>query len=41
MLMVGWGRDESAKKNYWKLKNSWGTNWGEQGYFYIVRKGDG
>lgn len=41
MLLVGYGRDESEKKNYWKLKNSWGSGWGVQGYFYIVRKGDG
>lgn len=41
MLLVGYGRDEQAKKNYWKLKNSWGIEWGVQGYLYIVRKGDG
>lgn len=41
MLLVGYGRDEQKKINYWKLKNSWGVNWGMQGYLYIVRKGDG
>ena len=41
MLLVGYGRDDSHKKNYWKLKNSWGVGWGQQGYLYIVRKGDG
>lgn len=41
MLLVGYGRDETHKKNYWKLKNGWGASWGHEGYLYIVRKGDG
>lgn len=41
MLMVGYGRDDSVNKNYWKLKNSWGSSWGQQGYLFIARKGDG
>jgi hypothetical protein len=41
MLLVGYGRDDQKKKNYWKLKNSWGSHWGEQGYLYIIRNGDG
>jgi C1A family cysteine protease len=41
MLLVGYGTESSSKKNYWKLKNSWGAEWGQQGYLYIVRKGDG
>ena len=41
MLLVGYGRDEQKKKNYWKLKNTWGASWGVEGYLYIVRKGDG
>ena len=39
MLMVGFGKD--GKNNFWKLKNSWGSSWGSQGYLFIVRKGDG
>ena len=33
--MVGYGHDASKKKDYWKLKNSWGADWGQQGYLFI------
>jgi cathepsin L len=26
--------------NYWKLRNSWGTGWGESGYFRFDRGSD-
>lgn len=41
MLLVGYGRDEEKKRNFWKLQNSWGVGWGQQGYLYIIREGDG
>lgn len=41
MVLVGYGYDDKAKKKFWKLKNSWGADWGQQGYLYIVRSGDG
>eukprot|EP00743_Colponemidia_sp_Colp-15_P000063 GILK01000076.1.p1 GENE.GILK01000076.1~~GILK01000076.1.p1 ORF type:complete len:320 (+),score=52.12 GILK01000076.1:34-960(+) len=33
--LVGWGSD--AGTDYWTIANSWGTGWGEQGFFRIKR----
>lgn len=35
--MVGYGTDESNGLNYWLLRNSWSTYWGDEGYFKIAR----
>jgi len=35
VLMVGY--DDTAEIPYFKLKNSWGTLWGEDGYFRIAQ----
>jgi len=33
--IVGWGEQSNTK--YWIVKNSWGTDWGDDGYFKILR----
>ncbi|RCN47361.1 hypothetical protein ANCCAN_06649 [Ancylostoma caninum] len=33
--IVGWGRENGT--DYWLIANSWNTDWGEKGYFRILR----
>ena len=39
VLVVGFGNDGTT--DYWILKNSWGSDWGESGYFRIIRDMNG
>jgi len=38
VLLVGYGQDDSQP--YWVMQNSWGTDWGEGGYFRMARGSD-
>lgn len=44
-VLVGFGIDRSvtekgACKAYWLLKNSWGEDWGEGGFFRLCKEDD-
>ena len=34
--IMGWGQDTANGGEYWLCQNSWGTVWGEAGYFKIA-----
>lgn len=37
VLVVGYGTDTKTNLDFYKIKNSWGTGWGENGYIRIGR----
>jgi len=34
VIVVGWGTSGSTE--YWTVRNSWGTSWGEKGYIRMA-----
>jgi len=40
VLAVGYGHDEALDQDYIMVKNSWGSKWGEQGFFKLSRTSD-
>jgi cathepsin X len=34
--VVGWGYDEKTDNQYWIIRNSWGSYWGELGFMKLV-----
>jgi len=37
MVVVGYGTNATANTDFWIVRNSWGTAWGEAGYVRTVR----
>jgi C1A family cysteine protease len=39
VVVVGYNHEQvnGTNVNYWIIKNSWGKDWGERGYFNMVR----
>ena len=37
VVLIGYGTDLATGKDYWLVRNSWGTSWGEAGYIRLLR----
>lgn len=38
VVLVGWGVGGDQNQPYWQIQNSWGVDWGENGYMRILRR---
>lgn len=38
VVLVAAGYDSKLKQNYWTIQNSWGPDWGENGYVRVLRQ---
>lgn len=37
IIFVGWNDNDEGGTKTWKIKNSWGDDWGENGYMRLIR----
>ena len=40
VLLVGYGFDEQLNLPFWTIKNSYGSDWGEEGYIRLQKGND-